>query len=262
VKHIFCFFLLFSSLFVYSQNKPTAVFIDSIAINTTRYLGKDNFSNFYYINNNQLHKKNSTKEFHYKNVGLGKLSQISFENNLQPLLLYSDFNTVILLDNQLNEVQKIDFNSINPFLKVSCIGFGGQNKIWFFDYITQKFGLYDLTTSTIKFISNSQSTEITKVYSDYNFFYYVDQDNNYSKISIFGKIILLGKLPNYDSLCFLDASKIIYKLDNLLYIYNLDDNTTNELFIKENSFTNFFFKDGILSIFTQNKITNYQINLP
>lgn len=262
MKRFFLFFLLLISLFVCSQNSPTVLFIDSVTINASKYLGKDNFSNLYYVANNQLYKKSKNKEFYYKNVGLGRLTQISFENNLQPLLLYSDFNTVVLLDNQLSEVQKIDFNTIDPFLKVSCIGFGGQNKIWFFDNITQKFGLYNSINSSVTFISNSQNTEITKIHSDYNFFYYLDQDNNYSKISIFGKITLLGKLPIYDSFCFLDATKIIYRIGDSLYISNLEDNTTSEILIKEKSFTNFFFKDGILSIFTQNKITNYQINLP
>jgi len=262
VKRLFWFFLLLISFFVCAQNNVTVLVIDSVTINTSEYLGKDNFDNLYYVANNQLYKKKDTKEFYYKNVGLGRLSQISFENNLQPLLLYSDFNTVVLLDNQLNEVQKIDFNTIDPFLKVSCIGFGGQNKIWFFDSITQKFGLYNSINSSIIFISNTQNTEITKIHSDYNFFYYLDQNNNYSKISIFGKITLLGKLPDYASFCFLDATKIIYRLDNSLHISNLEDHTTSEILIKEKSFTNFFFKDGILSIFTQNKIINYQINLP
>lgn len=262
MKRYILIFLLLISLFVSAQNNSTVPFIDSVTVNASEYLGKDNFSNLYYIANNQLYKKSNHKEFYYKNVGLGRLTQISFENNLQPLLLYSDFNTVVLLDNQLSEVQKIDFNTIDPFLKVSCIGFGGQNKIWFFDNITQKFGLYNSVNSSVTFISNSQNTEITKIHSDYNFFYYLDQDNNYSKISIFGKITLLGKLPNYDSICFLDASKIIYRLGNSLYNLNLEDNTTSEIPINEKSFTNFFFRDGILSIFTPNKIINYQINLP
>lgn len=261
MRRVLCFFLLLISLFVYSQNNITVQFIDSIAINGSKYLGKDNFDNLYYLVNNQLYKKNEAKEFNYKNVGLGKLSQVSFENNLQLLLLYSDFNTLVFLDNQLNEVQKIDFNTINPFLKVSSIGFGGQNKIWFFDTITQRFGLYNSINSNITFISNSQNTEIRKIHSDYNFFYYFDENNNYSKISIFGKITFLGKLENYDSFSFLNASKIIYRLEDSLYILNLEDQITSEILIKEKSFTNFFFKDGILSIFTKNKIINYQINL-
>uniref|UniRef100_UPI00404AD2EE hypothetical protein n=1 Tax=Flavobacterium sp. TaxID=239 RepID=UPI00404AD2EE len=259
------FILLFFSiitLFVSAQNNKNAILIDSISINATEYLGKDNFDHLYYLKINELFKKNSEKEFNYKNVSLGKLAQVSFENSLQPLLLYADFNTVVVLDNFLNEVQRIDFNTISPFLKVSYIGFGGQNKIWFFDSMTQRFGVYNSINSSIVFISNPQKNEIKKIYSNYNFFYYVDADKNYYKISIFGKIKFLGKLPLNDSMCFLDASKIIYRLGNSLNILNLEDNTTSEIIINKKSFTNFFFKDGILSIFTPNKIINYQINLP
>jgi hypothetical protein len=262
MQKIFNSIIILTSCFVFSQNKITANFIDSIKLKTDVYLGKDNFENYYHIRNNALHKMGIQKEFQYKNVSLGNLKQVSFENNLQPILLYSDFNTIVVLDNQLNEVKKIEFDTFTPFLKISHIGFGGQNKIWLFDTITQKFGLYDLTTSSFKFISISQNTEIIKLHSSYNFFYYTDTNNNYFKISIFGKKTSLDKLPYSDSFCFLDSSRIIHKQDNKLHIYNLSTSSSIELILNEKSFTNFFFKDGILSIFTQNRIINYQINLP
>lgn len=262
MKQFLLYFFLLTSLAICAQNKFNAIFIDSVAVNAAKYLGKDNFDHVYFEKNNQIHKKNNDKEFYYKNLSLGSLSQISFENSLQPLLLYADFNTVVILDNQLSEVQKIDFNTVNPFLKVSCIGFGGQNKIWFFDAITQKFGLYNTINASVTFISNSQNTQITKTHSDYNYFYYTDQNNKYYKISIFGKITLLGKLPMGASFCFVNESEIIYQLENALFILDFKSQTSSELLIPEKSFTNFFFKDGILSIFTPNKIINYQINLP
>ena len=215
MKKIFYSLLFIHFSFVFSQNQISLEIIDSITINSETYLGKDNFENYYHIEKNQLFKTGKTKEFQYKNVSLGKLTKVSFENNLQPILLYEDFNTVILLDNQLNEVQKIEFNLINPFLKITAIGFGGQNKMWFFDSNTQKFGLYDFINSSVKFLSNSQNTEITQLNSNYNYFYYTDKDFNYYRISIYGKKTSLGKLPTLDTICFFDSNNIIYKYNNL-----------------------------------------------
>lgn len=253
--------LLIFSLQMVGQTKYTCIKKDSITINkSANYIGRDNLFNHYYLINNELFKDNKDKTFNYKNFGLGEITDIAIENPLQIVLLYKNFNTVVLLDNQLNEVQKIDFNTINPNLIISSIGFGGQNKLWIYDSNSQKVGVYDLITSTIKFISTSLNGAISKITSTYNLFYFTNENNEFQSISIYGKIENLGHLPLNDNFCFLNENKIIYTTNNLFYVYDFNLKTISELNINEKSFQNFFFKDGILSIFTQNKIINYQIN--
>lgn len=225
-----------------------------------KFIGKDNFQNYYYTINNQLLKQNNNKTYNYKNLALGKIDDIAIENPLQIVLLYKNFNTVILLDNQLNEVQKIDFNLIDPFLTITAIGFGGQNKLWFFDSNSQKIGFYDLITSSVNFLSTPLKGNITKKMSTYNLFYFVNENNEYLSISIFGKIQKIGNLSQNESFCFLDESKIIFTNNNSFFVYDFIFKSISKLTISEKSSQNFFFKDGILSIFTDNKIINYQIN--
>ena len=94
----------------------------------------------------------------------------------------------------------------------------------------------------------------------YNLFYFLNNNNEYQSISIFGKIETLGQLPTNEEFCFFDEKKIIFVNKGLFYIYDFNYKTIYKLDISEKSFLKFFFKDGILSIFTQNKIINYQIN--
>ena len=225
-----------------------------------KFIGKDNFQNYYYLVNNELLKQNNNQTYNYKNLALGKIDDISIENPLQIILLYKSFNIVILLDNQLNEVQKIDFNSINQNLIITSIGFGGQNKLWFFDSVSQKIGIYDLITSSIKFLSTPLKGNITKKITTYNLFYFVNENNEYLSISIFGNIQRIGNLPPNESFCFLDESKIIFTNSNSFFVYDFNLKIISKLDISEKSSQNFFFKDGILSIFTQTKIITYQIN--
>jgi hypothetical protein len=244
-----------------AQTNYTCNKLDSLKFRKIdKFIGKDNFQNYYYLVNNELLKQNNNQTYNYKNLALGKIDDISIENPLQIILLYKSFNIVILLDNQLNEVQKIDFNSINQNLIITSIGFGGQNKLWFFDSVSQKIGIYDLITSSIKFLSTPLKGNITKKMTTYNLFYFVNENNEYLSISIFGKIQKIGNLPPNEGFCFLDESKIIFINNGSFFAYDFGFKTISKLNISEKSFHNFFFKDGILSIFTNNKIINYQIN--
>lgn len=253
-------FLIITSNLI-AQSSINCIKVDSINLERAEeFVGKDNLQNYYYVVNNELFKKNKSKAYNYKNLALGEIHDIAIENPLQIILLYKNFNTVVLLDNQLNEVQKIDFNSINQNLIITSIGFGGQNKLWFFDSVSQKIGIYDLITSSIKFLSTPLKGNITKKMTTYNLFYFVNENKEYQSISIFGKIENLGYLPPNDNFCFLNENKIIFTTNNSFYLYDFNLKTVSELNINQKSFQNFFFKDGILSIFTQNKIFNYQIN--
>lgn len=261
MKNIFNYLFFLASFSLFAQTNYTCNKLDSLFLEKVEgYIGRDNFQNYYYTSNNQLLKKNKEKTYNYKNLSLGKIHDIAIENPLQIVLLYKNFNTVVLLDNQLNEVQRIDFNTINSFLTITSVGFGGQNKLWFFDSNSQKIGLYDLITSSVKFLSNPFKGNVSKKMASYNFFYFLNENNEYQSISIFGKIENLGKIPENDDFCFLDESKIVFTNNNSFFIYDFSLKTISKLNISEKSFEKFFFKDGILSIFTENKIINYQIN--
>ena len=144
------YLLLIVTFSLYAQTNYTCNKLDSLSLKKAdKFIGKDNLQNYYYTQNNQLFKQSKNKTYNYKNLALGEIHDIAIENPLQIVLLYKNFNTVVLLDNQLNEVQKIDFNTIDPFLTITSIGFGGQNKLWFFDSNSQKVGLYDLISSSV-----------------------------------------------------------------------------------------------------------------
>ena len=58
-------------------------------------------------------KKTPKKTFSYSNIELGKLSMVNIQNPFKIILFYADFNTAILLDNNLNELtQKLDFTKV------------------------------------------------------------------------------------------------------------------------------------------------------
>ena len=98
--------------------------------------------------------------------------------------------------------------------------------------------------------------------SDYTHFYWTDIHLNLYRISIYGTIEKLGIQTKFDSIQLTKNGNSIYQLENQLFYYNLTSKSSSKIAIDEKIISKFFFRDGILSIFTQNEITNYKIILP
>ena len=86
----------------------------------------------------------------YKNLSAGNLTVIDAGNPLQILLYYSEQNTMILLDRQLNLINTIDLNSAGIY-KVSAIARSYDNNYW----------LFDEWSNTIKKIDNNGTVLMT-----------------------------------------------------------------------------------------------------
>lgn len=256
---IMLFFLVINS--VLSQERLNAVFIDSIKTES-KIFNEINKEATYYTTNNVFYKKTKLKEFDYTNLSLGNLHSIDLYNPLQIVLFYKDFNTIILLDNQLNETHRIDGNKQEIILNFENVGLASRNQIWFYDFMTQKIGLYNFNTNTYKFISTPIKNKIIYYKTDYNYFYWIDDENIFYNSSIFGKIKTLGKIPSFELIEVFDNSNYLYSLHGNLHYFNTEQNKTYEILISEKSFDNFYYKNGILSIFTPNKVINYLIQLP
>lgn len=245
-----------------SQEVINSIKLETIKLGYDTFLGFDNQQNSYSIKNNVLTKKSPTKQFQYNNLSLGKITNVDFQNPLEIVIFYKNFNTVVLLDNQLNEIKKIDFNLKSTPINLEAVALSSQNQIWIYDSISSKIGLYNVNTDTFKWISTMLENPISYYESDYTHFYWTDIHLNLYRISIYGAIEKLGILPNFDTIQFTKNGNSIYKTDDKLYYYDLTSKSSSKIAIDEKIISKFFFRDGILSIFTQNEITNYKIILP
>ena len=235
---------------------------NSIKTECDVFLGFDNQQNNYSIKNNILTKNSETITYQYNNLGLGKITRVDFQNPLQIVVFYKNFNTVVLLDNQLNEIKKIDFNLKSTPVTLEAVALSSQNQIWIYDSISSKIGLYNVNTYAFKWISTMLENPISYYESDYTHFYWTDVNLNLYRISIYGTIEKLGIQSKFDSIQLTKNGNSIYQLENQLYYYDLTSKISSKIAIDEKIISKFFFGDGILSIFTQNEITNYKIILP
>ncbi|WP_294734071.1 hypothetical protein [uncultured Flavobacterium sp.] len=228
----------------------------------TRYLGTDALGCEYSITNNTFQKKQDGKTVKYKAVSLSTIYRADLQNPLQIVLFYKKFNTVVLLDNQLNETARINFSELQQPLLAEAVGLASQNRLWVYDTNTQQVGLYDIINNTFKTLTPPFNQTLTDYQSNYNYFYWVDSLNNMYAVNLFGKVNTLGTLPEFEHLQLVNNKQIILQKNNNLHLYNLENKSLQKIDIAEKSFENFNYSAQILSIFTKNKITHSKIILP
>lgn len=141
------FFLLFSILIVVPESLHGQViktrFEQSVPIEADRYIGTDELGSIFYIHEQILYKVHQGRIFSYANAALGELSQVDLFNPFKIVLFYADFNAVIILDNNLNELtEMIEFTNNTGFNNVLFVAGSSQNNIWLYAD-DQKLHLYD-----------------------------------------------------------------------------------------------------------------------
>lgn len=235
---------------------------DTIAIKADHYFGFDGYKNYYFIKNNVLIKKSKQATFQFQDLSLGEVTKVDIINPLKILVFYEKFNMIVILDNQLNEIERIDLSARSKLTFVDAVGVADQNKIWLHDNISQKIALFDINSKHYKEIGLPLNEEFFHYQTDYNYFQWISKSGQWNSCDRYGKVTNITKLELLDNLQIIAPNTIVYLKENTLFVSNFDIGKQTKIKIVEKTFRNFYYKDQILSIFTNEGITNYKINLP
>jgi len=262
-KKLILLLFIFPFVFAFSQEQSLkAQLISTQKIDADEFVGYDGLENLYYIKNNVFFKKYKKELWQYKNLSLGKITKIDLQNPLKIVLFYENFNTVVTLDNQLSETQKISFSENETPIIVSATGIASQNRLWIYNSLSNQIILFNYLNNTLQTTIPFFNEKIKYYYSDFNSFQWIDDDLNWYSSDIFGKIIALGKVAPFDQIQVIGTQILIFSKDGKLYLQDLNKNSIYTIENVEKSFKNFYYKDQILSIFTNQEITNYKITIP
>ncbi len=100
----------------------------------------DRFGDFYGVNNNTFFKisNNTSERINYSNNLLGKPQQIDVRNPLQLILYYKNNNTLIYLNNTLDEIRSpISLDDLE-FYNSGLICSSNLGGIWFYDHFKKR----------------------------------------------------------------------------------------------------------------------------
>lgn len=262
MRNLLLLFFIFSLTVSFGQNKYVATKQDSIALNADDFLGYDQFGFYYSIKNNVLAKSKKEELFEYKNISLGKPTKIDFQNPLKIVLFYENFNTIILLDNQLSETQKINFSENDAPIMTTATGIASGNRLWIYNNLTQQIGLFDYLKNTFQTLAPSIQGNLKYYESNFNTFQWIDNSLNWYAVDVFGKITTLGKVTDFDQIQIINDHAVLFSKNGKLQLQNIQKNSVYPIENVDKSFKNFFYKDQILATFTNQEITNYKIKIP
>lgn len=185
----FCFQLLcfLIGLSCFAQDYDLKI-VETTALKADHFWGVDVYDQVYFSENNVFYKSSKNKNFEFQALQLGELSSVDVLNPLKILLFYKESNTVVFLDNRLNEIERINFNAVSPFKNVELVNLGKDDAVWLLNVDVQELELYDYENNRIKNKSLPLNTEIADQKCNYNFCWLQDE-NGLQKFNIYGSLV-------------------------------------------------------------------------
>ena len=142
------FFIAYFLAFSVQAQSIKAEEVNQLKMVADHFWGVDNYENHYYSSNNIFFKRNNDKDtvnYQFKDFNLGSITSVDLINPLRIVLFYQDSNTVVLLDNRLNELDRFSFNEIQPLRTISHAQLAGNRHLWLFNVDTQRLEVFDYT---------------------------------------------------------------------------------------------------------------------
>lgn len=252
-----CFFI---STLIYSQESIDATLINSTDIGIDQIVSIDNFETFYYLQNNIIYKQNKDgSSINYSNYQLGEITTANAFNPLKINLFYQDFNLVVILDNRLAEIFKIDFNTIQPYKNVNYVSTGYDNTLWMFNIDFQQLELYDYKTNKTRFSAVPVQSLVLDLESDYNYCWLLTENYLY-QYNYFGSMI--SKIENTG---FTELSKsnghLILKKEDTLYFKHKKKEDITPINLPKLLINQFLLTNETLYIYDLEKLHKYQLKI-
>lgn len=252
-------FFLFASISV-AQTEIKTIAVDSTSLKVDQIVAIDNFETMYYTKSNILYKKPKNQPvINYSNVQLGIPTTVNAFNTLKINVFYQDFNTVVILDNRLAEIFKIDFNTQQPYKNVSHISTGYDNTLWIFNQDLQQLELYDYKNNNIRTTTVPVQSDVLDLKSDYNNCWLLTENYLY-QYTYFGSLISKFENKGYTALAVHDGNLILKTNQSLFYkgkkstkILKLN---TPKLLINQ-----FLLTNETLYIYDSEKLHSYQLKI-
>ena len=253
----FYIFFIFSYI-CFSQQQFKASFKDSTHLEAEHVFGVDTFGTVYFSSeDNAFHKKTKDTTIAYSNFQLGKITSANAFNSLKINLFYQDFNTVVILDNRLAEIYRIDFNTTQPYKNISHVSTGFDNTLWVLNQDLQQLELYDYKTNKTRLKTVPVQSTVLDIKSDYNYCYMLT--NNYLYIyNYFGSLISKHKNEAYESLAFSKAH-LVLKKENQLYIMPKDSSEITPISHSNLLINQFLVTNESLYIYDDKTLRQYQL---
>ncbi|AVI50208.1 hypothetical protein C5O00_03095 [Pukyongia salina] len=217
----FAFLLLLCSATLSAQMLKK---VDSRPLDVDTFVGIDSYKNTYFIKDMVLHKTGPLGDFVFRDFQLGPVSSVDIINPLNVVVFYEETNTVVLVDNRLNEIERISFNNLPQFINVAMATNAGNNQLWIFNIETQQLELYNYRSGRKTLISQPISSSVLGLASDFNYCYVLTTES-IQKYNIYGSFLSETFAEGFEKIIQQNEQLIAVKNNEIHFQAQLDSDT-------------------------------------
>lgn len=213
MKQLFILFLLICQLGIAQSLAP----VSEVPLMADRFIGLDNYKNTYFIKDRVIIKQGPDGNFRFNDLQLGRITSVDIINPLKVVAFFQDTNTVVLLDNKLSEIQRINFNNLPQFLNVSTATNAGNNSLWLFNVDTQQLELYNYGSKLQTVVSQPFPGKLISQASNFNYCFALTE-KKLRAFNIYGSILNETASEEYEKIVQQNENLVALKDDSLYYI--------------------------------------------
>lgn len=210
------------------------------------------------IINNEISKKTTQRTFMFKEPFLGTIAFYDERNPLQQLVFYKNTQQIVLLDNQLSVKDRWILSEKFPEIDASYAALTAQSTLWIFDETSKRWCILSSLKEQPIFVSNPVR-HYDYLASSGNYAYWQNGTQIYG-IDIYGKLMKEQTLPQNSRLLAINDSKMLYQLNNNVFLFDTETNTKEVLKEVTSTVEKAFFNAGNISILTSDKLFLFNVN--
>jgi hypothetical protein len=244
-RHLILF--LFYGFHLIAQENTTL--ISSSPLKADSFIGLDQYNNLFYTFDNIIYKNKAKAS--YSNFQLGELTSVDISNPFKIVLFYKDFNTVVLVDNNLNETDRVIFDFNVSFVKKS-----NKNRLWVLNRDLNQLEIYNFKSKTTELKTAPFTFNTIGMESNLNAVFIQSVNTIY-------KYDYMGNIEDTTDLNISDKFKVLK--DKLLFctknkLYTLVNNNKKELIFHDKEIVDFQVRNDEFYIFDGTHINHFRID--
>ena len=189
---------------------------ESVPFKADRFVGVDSYKYLYWIKDNVLYKQEGESTYSFNNKLLGSIQSVDITNPFTVLVFYYQAQVVVVLDNKLNEIERVDFSEMSDFMQVATVGNAGSKRLWIGNTASQRLELFDYRNMSQEALSSSFSGDILEQVSNYNHCF-IRTPNHIYLYNSYGSVIQKLAAKDYDRIFSASNGVVLQKGEEWFY---------------------------------------------
>jgi len=235
-------------------------FVSKTQLNADTFIGIDSYNDTFYIKEQVLYKKTENNLFNFKEFQLGNIQSVDIVNPMNILVYYADFNTVVLLDNKLTEIERINFNNFSEFINTSTATLAANTSLWIFNIDSQQLESYNYRSKNKVLVSQPINGEVLSQASNYNFCFVLTKEKMRA-YNIYGSLIAEINNDGFQRIVQLNENLVALK-DNELYYIDKETQEITKIKSPEINIKDLQLTQDFLYIYDGNQVHTFTLTPP